>query len=123
MNNQEIIKIGDTVLPVELLGISKQQQELIKKSIGRIADTSSRLEMVEREIANLHRKIQENPLQEQFKKLKQQRKILNKIQHDSTNVLNGVMEAVLINVQGESLMEKYENLKQIGGRNGRERLE
>jgi len=114
--NDEIIRIGDTILPVRALKISNRQLDIIKRATARIAGAATKMDRLDKEILSVKRKIAEEKLQIELKKLKQERKIVKTIFHDATTALNGIMDAILADVDGRTLEEKLNNLKDEEGK-------
>ena len=76
----------------------------------RISATAARLQRLEKEISQAKSKINESDEARLLKKLKSERKLLQKLQVEATSAYNGALEMALAEVPGKTLSEKIRRL-------------
>jgi hypothetical protein len=101
-------------LPIEKIRLNEAQMQTLRFAEGRISATAARLQRLEKEITQIKSKINESDEARQLKRLKSERKILQKLQVEATSTYNGALEMALAEVEGKTLSEKLRRLSDGG---------
>lgn len=101
----------EMAIPLDKLGLSRGQREVIGRITDRIVAASAHLQKIEREIIATKNKIAASDETKYLKTLKQQRKTLQMVHKDSSNLLNGAYELAMGDIEGDSYQEKLKKLK------------
>lgn len=101
-------------LPIEKIRLNEAQMQTLRFAEGRISATAARLQRLEREISQLKSKINESEEARQLKRIKSERKLLQKLQIEATSTYNGALEMALAELPGKTLGEKLRSLSDGG---------
>jgi hypothetical protein len=97
-------------LPIEKIRLNEAQMQTLRFAEGRISATAARLQRIDKEITQIKSKINESDEARQLKRLKSERKLLQKLQVEATSTYNGALEMALAEVEGKTLSEKLRRL-------------
>lgn len=97
-------------LPIEKINLTEAQLQALRFAEGRISATAARLQRLDKEITQVKSKINESEEARLLKKLKVERKLLQKLQVEATSAYNGALEMALAEVEGKTLSEKIRRL-------------
>lgn len=101
-------------LPIEKIRLNEAQMQTLRFAEGRISATAARLQRIDKEITQIKSKINESDEARQLKRLKSERKLLQKLQVEATSTYNGALEMALAEVEGKTLSEKLRRLSDGG---------
>lgn len=101
-------------LPIEKIRLNEAQMQTLRFAEGRISATAARLQRIDKEITQIKSKINESDEARQLKRLKSERKILQKLQVEATSTYNGALEMALAEIEGKTLSEKLRRLSDGG---------
>jgi hypothetical protein len=113
INTTSIVPISID-LPIEKIRLNEAQMQTLRFAEGRISATAARLQRIDKEITQIKSKINESDEARQLKKLKSERKLLQKLQVEATSAYNGALEMALAEVEGKTLSEKLRRLSDGG---------
>jgi hypothetical protein len=110
IKNQRIASDGSTEIIMSKLTISNAQKAIVSKSVYKMTNASSRINILDKEIRKIKNAISEDPKTLKLKELKRQRKLINNVHNESATAYNAVLEMALSDIPGSNILEKIDKL-------------
>lgn len=110
MRDEKALATITVELPLEKVKLGEAQMQALRFAEQRIAATAARLARLEKEMTQLKSKINGSEEARELKRIKAERRLLQKLQTEATSAYNGALEMALAEVPGKTLSEKIRRL-------------